>query len=230
MDSGNLTARFTGNFHPEWGYPAPAPSFMQQARIIAVSMAVGATAAASVILSLVEGSPGDVGRIPPVGRAVVANVQDATREPSAPPRPTNTSQAAQAEVAVSASVQGPRAAAIRKDASVNASQPTPPDAADQAGPMASVGTDDASTTSTPHAPATFAKLAEPPPGTDGSFAQAPNDVAPAPKAAASVRYPIKTQRAAWRISFHQPTSVKLRKKMMRNDAFSSLPLPLFVRP
>jgi len=46
--------RPVGNFHPEWGYLAPAPNFMRTARIVLVAAAVGATAGAVVVLSLTE--------------------------------------------------------------------------------------------------------------------------------------------------------------------------------
>ncbi len=45
--------RSAGNFHPEWGYLAPAPSFMRTARIALVATAIGATAGAIVVVSLV---------------------------------------------------------------------------------------------------------------------------------------------------------------------------------
>lgn len=45
--------RSAGNFHPEWGYLAPAPSFMRTARIALVATAIGATAGAVVVVSLV---------------------------------------------------------------------------------------------------------------------------------------------------------------------------------
>src|ERR1700761_463863 len=51
---------FGGNFHPEWGALAPAPSFMRTARIVAVATAIGATAGAGVVLSL-AGSGGALG-------------------------------------------------------------------------------------------------------------------------------------------------------------------------
>jgi hypothetical protein len=46
--------RSAGNFSPEWGYLAPAPSFMRTARIVMVATAIGATAGAGVVLSLVD--------------------------------------------------------------------------------------------------------------------------------------------------------------------------------
>lgn len=46
--------RSAGNFHPEWGYLAPAPSFMRTARIALVATAIGATAGIVVVVSLVD--------------------------------------------------------------------------------------------------------------------------------------------------------------------------------
>ena len=59
--------RSAGNFHPEWGYLAPAPSFMRTVRIAVVATAIGATAGAGVVVSLVERPAADVGdrRSPP---------------------------------------------------------------------------------------------------------------------------------------------------------------------
>jgi hypothetical protein len=45
--------RYAGNFHQEWGYLAPAPSFIRTARVVLVAVAVGATAGAGVVFSLV---------------------------------------------------------------------------------------------------------------------------------------------------------------------------------
>jgi hypothetical protein len=44
------------NWHPEWGFLAPAPSFIRAVRIVLVATAVGATIGASVVLSLVDSS------------------------------------------------------------------------------------------------------------------------------------------------------------------------------
>ncbi len=49
--------RSAGNFHPEWGYLAPAPSFMRSVRTALVATAIGAIAGAVVVVSLV-GHPG----------------------------------------------------------------------------------------------------------------------------------------------------------------------------
>ena len=46
--------RNTANFHPEWGYLAPAPSFIRTARVVLVATVVGATVGAGVVLSSVS--------------------------------------------------------------------------------------------------------------------------------------------------------------------------------
>jgi hypothetical protein len=46
--------RSAGNFHPEWGYLAPAPSFMRMVRTALVATAIGAVAGAVVVVSLIE--------------------------------------------------------------------------------------------------------------------------------------------------------------------------------
>jgi hypothetical protein len=46
--------RSARNFHPQWGYLAPAPSFLRGARVVLVATAVGATAGAAVVVSLLE--------------------------------------------------------------------------------------------------------------------------------------------------------------------------------
>src|SRR5262249_3084823 len=43
--------RNTANFHPEWGYLAPAPSFIRTARAVLVATAVGATLGAGAVFS-----------------------------------------------------------------------------------------------------------------------------------------------------------------------------------
>jgi hypothetical protein len=45
--------RFADNFNPEWGYLAPAPSFMRKVRVAVVAAAVGASAGGAVVFSLI---------------------------------------------------------------------------------------------------------------------------------------------------------------------------------
>lgn len=46
--------RSAGNFHPEWGYFAPMPRFRRSLRVAAIAAAIGATAGAAVVVSLVN--------------------------------------------------------------------------------------------------------------------------------------------------------------------------------
>jgi len=43
--------RSTSNFHPEWGYLAPAPSFMRTARLVLLATAIGGTLGAGAVFS-----------------------------------------------------------------------------------------------------------------------------------------------------------------------------------
>lgn len=43
--------RHTGNFNLEWGYLAPAPSFLRNVRLVVVAATVAATASAAVVRS-----------------------------------------------------------------------------------------------------------------------------------------------------------------------------------
>jgi hypothetical protein len=52
-----MTAHFAGSSHPEWGYLAPGPSFVRTARVALVACAVGATAGAGVVASLIDRPP-----------------------------------------------------------------------------------------------------------------------------------------------------------------------------
>jgi hypothetical protein len=46
--------RHVGNFNPEWGYLAPAPSLLRTARVFVVAVVIGATASAAVVFSLMD--------------------------------------------------------------------------------------------------------------------------------------------------------------------------------
>jgi hypothetical protein len=67
--------RSTGNFSPEWGYLAPAPSILRTVRVVLVATAVGATAGAGVVLSLVDHSAGDGDKIAVAAHAIVTSAQ-----------------------------------------------------------------------------------------------------------------------------------------------------------
>jgi hypothetical protein len=69
--------RSTGNFSPEWGYLAPAPSLLRTVRVVLVATAVGATAGAGVVLSLVDHSTGDGEQVSAAAHAIVTSAQAA---------------------------------------------------------------------------------------------------------------------------------------------------------
>ena len=46
--------RRAASFNPEWGYLAPAPSFVRSARLVIVAAVIGATAGAAVVFSLAD--------------------------------------------------------------------------------------------------------------------------------------------------------------------------------
>jgi hypothetical protein len=100
--------RSAGNFSPEWGYLAPAPSFMRTARVVIVATAIGATAGAGVVLSLVDRSATvEADMTPLAAHAIVTSVQAApvaAITPIAPasiaPTPAATKPATPAPVAV----------------------------------------------------------------------------------------------------------------------------------
>jgi hypothetical protein len=49
--------RKTSNFHPEWGYLAPAPSFMRTVRHVVLATAVGGTLGAGAVFSWANHQP-----------------------------------------------------------------------------------------------------------------------------------------------------------------------------
>ncbi len=46
--------RHAGKFNPEWGYLAPAPNFLRTARVFLVAAAIGSTASAGVVFSMMD--------------------------------------------------------------------------------------------------------------------------------------------------------------------------------
>jgi hypothetical protein len=70
--------RSAGNFSSEWGYLAPAPSFLRTARIVIVATAIGATAGAGVVISLADHPTGETGKTSIAAHAIVTSVQAAT--------------------------------------------------------------------------------------------------------------------------------------------------------
>ena len=82
--------RSAGNFNSEWGYLAPAPSFMRTARVVLVATAIGATAGAAVVLSLIDRPAGERDKTASItAHAIVTSVQAAPAMATlAPDRPS----------------------------------------------------------------------------------------------------------------------------------------------
>src|SRR5580700_1611252 len=112
--------RSTGNFSPEWGYLAPAPSMLRTVRVVLVATAIGATAGAGVVLSLVDHSAGDGGdKIAGAARAIVV-----TSVQAAPVQAPTMSEAKMAPAAAAPVAQTP----VQKPVQAAALSQTPPQA------------------------------------------------------------------------------------------------------
>jgi hypothetical protein len=184
--------RFAGNFHPEWGYLAPAPNFMRTARVVVVATAIGATAGAAVVLSLAErsapGAVADAGKtlvvvhslVQPAEAAApaVAPVATATPAPVIAPIATAAPVAPAAPPKAQASVQPtPASAPITR-------QPSAPPVTASAQPIAPPPVpSDSRAVSTSAAPASVAALSESPPVIEASPPATDNAVvSPVPSA------------------------------------------------
>ncbi len=172
--------RFAGNFHSEWGYLAPAPNFMRTARIVVVATAIGATASAAVVLSLVDrpdsGPMADASRTLVVVRSLVqpaeaavtvtsASVTEPVATLSAPvaPVPAN-GQANAASAAANLQVSALPSATPLQASAPPAPQPQP--AALTTAKISAPTPSDSHPVATSTAPASVASLAESPAATD----------------------------------------------------------------
>lgn len=148
--------RPAGNFNPEWGYLAPAPSFMRTVRIVIVATAIGATAGAAVVFSLLDRPVADESvaartMVPPVASAVA---------PIAAPAPIHVQAQQQS--------QPQQASTARSGQSAQ----RPPASASLARPAAA----ESSTRSTSERPANVAALAESPAATGAAPGEAPDQI------------------------------------------------------
>lgn len=106
--------RSAGNFNSEWGYLAPAPSFMRTVRVVLVATAIGATAGAAVVLSLIDRPSIDHDKTASIAaHAIVTSVQAAPATASSAQNPTSSPAAAAlaAPVSVTVAVTPPTPAA-----------------------------------------------------------------------------------------------------------------------
>jgi hypothetical protein len=162
--------RSAGNFHPEWGYLAPAPSFMRTLRIVLVATAIGATAGAAVVVSLVAR---------PASGSADSSIASHALVTAAPV--VNTTSAAVAQAPAQSSPAPAPAAALPAPPAAAAPQP-----ADAPPPQIA----DAPNLPVDAAPAQTAKIAEPAAG------PARDDVAPGPEAGANKRPAAKKHRVS----------------------------------
>ena len=178
--------RSAGNFHPEWGYLAPAPSFRRTVRTALVATAIGAVAGAVVVVSLVErpGSNDDT--------AIAAHAL-LTRAPAVT-TPTAAARVEAPAVAKAVPVAGPTqpSAATAPHPAVTASAPAvQPVPANLAGADKADKPDKAESISPPLPPAAprDAAIASTGPVAGGTSAEA--DPATAPETAAEPPAPAK---------------------------------------
>jgi hypothetical protein len=204
--------RSAGNFHPEWGYLAPAPSFLRTLRIAVVATAVGATAGAGVVVSLV-GRPTapDFGDTSIAARALVTSVQAATPQ-TASPSLVNKPALAQPHVLLQAQVPVP----LQVQAPVPAveSKMSPPPTGGRA---RSAGASEAGTTS--QALASVVAPAKVAPATATAPPSARQEAAVAPAAAPAQKKAAKKRRSARyeAIRRWQRNGGDVRKKWTRAD-------------
>ena len=185
--------RFAGNFHPEWGYLAPAPNFMRTARVVVVATAIGATAGAAVVLSLAErsapGAMADAGKTLVVVHSLVQPAEAAAPATAPIAATTPTPVIAPVAAAVPAAPVAPVAPA-KVQASIQPSttatapvmrQPSAPPVTASAQPIAPPpAPSESRAVSTSAAPASVAALSESPPVTEASPPPASNAAAVSP--------------------------------------------------
>jgi len=97
--------RSAGNFNSEWGYLAPAPSFMRTVRVVLVATAIGATAGAAVVLSLIDRPSADHDRTASIAaHAIVTSAQAAPPLAAPAPAPSSATATLTAPVGVTTAV------------------------------------------------------------------------------------------------------------------------------
>jgi len=195
--------RSAGNFHPEWGYLAPAPGFLRTLRVVLVATAVGATAGAVVVVSLVErpGSNDDNASIAAHALVTSAPIVTAPVVAAVPAKPISTA-------ASSGTAQTPIASVAPSVAPIHISalpSPAPRDAVSDGGKVkAAAATLPAANVPLPAAPP--AQAAQPRVAA----------VAASPSAADADSVPIRQEQAA--VADFNPVK-KLASKRRRAEAY-----------
>ncbi len=177
--------RSAGNFSPEWGYLAPAPSFMRTARIVMVATAIGATAGAGVVLSLVDHPSAEGETTSLIGAQAIVTAVHAATPASVPLANAAPVTAAIAPVAVPAQVAAPVRPQSPAQATPQVQAPVQAVAAPPAAVAAPANADSANTASVPNPAPGIASLSEGAPAADAVPADAADStaIAPPPKKA-----------------------------------------------
>jgi hypothetical protein len=103
--------RHTGNFNPEWGYIAPAPSFLRTARVLVVAAVIGAMASAAVVFSLTDRPVAETSvaartLVQPVEPALPTRSAPLVAQPQTQPEQTSVSQTERADAVGAMQPQG----------------------------------------------------------------------------------------------------------------------------
>ncbi len=77
--------RSAGNFHPDWGYLAPAPGFMRTVRIALLATTIGAIAGVVAVVSLIERPGGNNDNTSIASHALVISAPTLTSSAAASP-------------------------------------------------------------------------------------------------------------------------------------------------
>jgi hypothetical protein len=151
--------RNAGNFHPEWGYLAPAPSFLRTARTVIVATAIGATAGAAVVFSLVDHPAAD-DSLPAASVAARTLARPTADAAAAGVKHAATGTGIAVSSAPISAPPQPAARSTQAQPLQTKSGQTPP--AQNAAPAAKLAASDSGTLSTSEPPAAMAVFAETP--------------------------------------------------------------------
>jgi hypothetical protein len=174
--------RSAGNFSPEWGYLAPAPSFMRTARIVMVATAIGATAGAGVVLSLVDHPSAESETTSLIGAQAIVTAVHAGTPASVPLANAAPVTAAIAPVFVPAQVAAPVQPQSPAQAAPQVQAPVQAVAAPPAAVAAPANAGNANTASVANPAPGIASLSEGAPAADVAPADAADSTALAPVA------------------------------------------------
>ena len=177
--------RHAGNFNPEWGYLAPAPNFLRTTRLFVVAAAIGATASAAVVFSLMDRPAAETSV---AARTLVQPVEPALPARSAPlvaqlqtqSEPASASQTQRADASSAMRPQGAAVAVYAGAASPVASE-SGAASTTQSPPIAAVLAESPRIMTT-DAPPAHALTTESSTAAAPEVAQAPHAPAPAPRA------------------------------------------------